>query len=75
MAARSPDHARLGEAIRRERIRQGLTLEELAHRAALNPRYVGGVERGEINAATANLLKLVRGLGVTLADVARAADL
>jgi transcriptional regulator with XRE-family HTH domain len=72
---KSAEHRRLGQVLREERLSHGLTLEDLGHRASLNPRYLGAVERGEINVALANLLRIVTTLDATLADVARRADL
>ncbi|MGI8730461.1 MAG: helix-turn-helix domain-containing protein, partial [Solirubrobacteraceae bacterium] len=44
----SAEHARLGTALRTIRKEKQLTIEELAGKAKLNPRYLAGVERGEI---------------------------
>lgn len=71
----SPQHARLGGALRAIRKDQDLTIEEAANGAGLNPRYVAGVERGEINIAMANLLKIVGALDTSLVAVAQRADL
>ena len=59
-------------AIRRDR---GLTIEETAGRAGLNPRYLAGVERGEINIALTNLLKAATALQTSLVAVAQRAEL
>ena len=58
----SPDHARLGRAVRELRARRGLSQEELGFRAGLHRNYVGAIERGEINPTFRVLLKLERGL-------------
>lgn len=71
----SAEHARLGAALRTIRKEKGLTIEESADRADLNPRYLAGVERGEINVAIANLLKAVDALDSSLEVVARRAGL
>jgi len=42
------------------RTEQGLTIEETAGRAGLNPRYLAGVERGEITIAVTSLLRTIR---------------
>ncbi len=57
------------------RIEHGLTIEETAGRAGLNPRYLAGVERGEINVAVANLLKTIAALDSSLLAVAQRAGL
>jgi transcriptional regulator with XRE-family HTH domain len=71
---RSPEHFALGAAIRAERQRLGLTQEALGDRADLQARYLGGVERGEINVALENLLRIVNALDTTLEELARRAQ-
>jgi transcriptional regulator with XRE-family HTH domain len=70
---KSAQHARLGCALRAIRTERGLTIEETAGRAGLNPRYLAGVERGEINIAVTNLLKTIAALESTLVAVAQRA--
>lgn len=72
---KSAQHARLGRALRAIRTEQGLTIEETAGLAGLNPRYLAGVERGEINLAISNLLKTVSALDSSLMAVAQRAQL
>lgn len=40
---------RLGENVRRWRLKRGLSQEEFAHRSDLHPTYVSGVENGRRN--------------------------
>lgn len=54
-----------GERVRSERKTQGLSQEELAHRAQLDRSYVGGVERGERNLTLVNIVALATALDVT----------
>lgn len=49
---------RLGERVRAERIRLGMSQEELAHSAGLHRTYVGSVERGERNISIGSLFVL-----------------
>ena len=71
----SPSHAfnpsllALGEAIRRIRKNQGLSQEELAHRAGVDRAYVSGIERGAHNVAVINLCKIAKALNVTVAMI------
>jgi len=70
----SPAHAALGRAVRQLRAERDLSQEELGQRAGLHRNYVGGVERGERNAAWAALLRLAAGLGVPLAELVAQAE-
>lgn len=72
---KSDQHARLGAALRGIRAERGLTIEETAGLAGLNPRYLAGVERGEINIAVTNLLKAIAALDSSLVAVAQRANL
>lgn len=65
----SPEHARLGRAVRELRARRGLSQEELGNRAGLHRNYVGAIERGEINPTFRVLLKLERGLQLPLSEI------
>jgi len=65
----SPEHARLGRAVRELRARRGLSQEELGYRSGLHRNYVGAIERGEINPTFRVLLKLERGLALPLSEI------
>lgn len=54
----------LGNNIRAERLKIGLSQEALADKADLDRSYVGGVERGERNVSLINIVRLARALGV-----------
>ena len=56
----------IGERIRNERNRRGLTQEELAERAGLHNTYIGQIERAEKNATLITLAKIADGLEVPL---------
>jgi transcriptional regulator with XRE-family HTH domain len=51
------------------RLRQGLSQEQLAHRADLDRSYVGGIERGERNISLDNIYRIARALEVPPADL------
>ena len=53
-----------GRAVRRRREALGLTLEELAERAALSPNYIGTVENGRRDPSLSTILALAKGLRV-----------
>jgi transcriptional regulator with XRE-family HTH domain len=45
----SQDLTKLGNRIREQRKKLGLTQEDFAHKAEIDRSYIGGVERGERN--------------------------
>ena len=59
----------IGRNIRRFRLEDGLTIEELAFRAQLHPNYLGDVERGKRNPAIINLKKIADGLKRPLTEL------
>jgi transcriptional regulator with XRE-family HTH domain len=64
----------VGDALRRIRLKAGLSQEELARRAGVHRTYVGGVERGERNPTVVTLRKLADGLGVKPEEILREAE-
>lgn len=64
MPPRSPQHSAFGAAVRQLRERDELSQEELGYKTGLHRNYIGGVERGELNASLASIIKLAGGLGV-----------
>lgn len=71
---RSPEHAALGEAIRRLRMQADLSQEQLAERAETDITQIGGLERGTRNPSYSTLLRLSKALDVRVADLAQLAD-
>jgi len=71
MSARPSRPARLRFAanLRRERLAQGISQEELADLAELHRTYVGSVERGERNISIDNMESLAKALGLPLEDL------
>jgi transcriptional regulator with XRE-family HTH domain len=61
----------IGEAVRKYRLRSGLTQERLAEKADLHPVYVGEVERGEQTVSVHALLRIAKALGVRVRDLVR----
>lgn len=49
---------KLGEKIRKLRIKRKFSQEELAHEAQLGRGYYGRIERGEQNVSVQNLIKI-----------------
>ena len=58
--------ALLGQQIRRLREVKNLSQEEFAGLADIDRAYFGGIERGERNVATLNLIKIADALNVEL---------
>lgn len=59
----------LGQRIRAERLRQGMTQEQLAEAAEVHPTYIGQVERGEKNMTILTLEKILIALGLCFTDI------
>ncbi|MFC2065071.1 helix-turn-helix domain-containing protein [Chloroflexota bacterium] len=59
----------VGMNIRKERIRQGLSQEELAIKAGVHRTYIGMIERGEKNTTLISLGKIAKGLGITISKI------
>ena len=55
--------SRLGSNLRRERTVRGLTQEQLAERAELNPRTLQKIEAGDITILVTTLVRLREALG------------
>jgi transcriptional regulator with XRE-family HTH domain len=61
----------LGEAIRKQRLRLGLTQEQLAERADLHWTYISGIERGQRNVSIMNLHNIASALEVRVRDLVK----
>ncbi len=59
----APDLKKLGENVRRERVRRRLTPEQLAERAELAVRTLQKIEAGKINVLTTTARRLRAALG------------
>ena len=56
---------KFGQKIRSERLKQGLSQEELAAKAGVHRTYIGMIERGEKNITLINIGKIAKALGLT----------
>lgn len=56
----------LGLSIKLERVRRGLSQEELAERAGLHRTYIGMVERAERNITVVNLALIAKALNTSI---------
>jgi transcriptional regulator with XRE-family HTH domain len=71
---RSPEHASLGEAVRRLRLEAELSQEQLAERAGTDLTQIGGIERGVRNPSYTTLLRLAAALETSVGELASLAD-
>ena len=61
----------LGEAIRAERIKAGLSQEQLAEKADLARNYIGNIERAEYKVTVEALARIARALKLSVSDLTR----
>lgn len=71
---RSPEHAALGEAVRRLRLEAGMSQEQLAERAGTDLTQIGGIERGVRNPSYTTMVRLAAALETTVGKLATLAD-
>jgi len=57
---------KFGEKVREERLKQGLSQEELASKAGVHRTYIGMIERAEKNITLENIEKIAKALGLSL---------
>lgn len=61
----------LGQRVRELREQRGFSQEDLGMKAKIHRTYIGSVERGEQNVSIINIERIVRALGVSLAELFR----
>jgi len=61
--------ANLARRLKYYRLKLGLTQEELAEKAALNPRHVQKLESGELNVTIGTLVSIALALDITLTEL------
>lgn len=59
------DYKKLGENIRKERLKQSLTIEDLAFKADITPNYLGKIERAQTKLSLETLIKISNALNLT----------
>jgi transcriptional regulator with XRE-family HTH domain len=78
MTPRTPQQPRsqaaLGEAIRELRGKQGNSQEALAEKAGITKNMLSLIERGEGNPSWTTLRGIAKGLGVSVAELAKRAE-
>lgn len=60
---------KFGTAIRKARIKAGLSQEKLAERANLHRTYIGMIERAEKNITLINIEKICKALDLSISQV------
>lgn len=59
----------VGERIRYERKSAGLTQEELGEKAELSYKYIGELERGQVNVSLDTLYRIATALEITIGEL------
>ena len=66
---------KLGNAIRCERNKLGISQEKFAEKSGFHRTYIGHVERGEKNITVVGLLKIAKTLGISTSELLQKAGL
>lgn len=61
----------IGKKIQELRTQAGLTQEAFADRAQMHRAHLGEIERGEVDISLSSLMKIAKGLGVTISTLTR----
>ena len=66
----SEAHKKIGENIKKIRIKQGLSREELAFRIGVSGSYIGMIERAEYDFKVSKLINIANSLNVKISELA-----
>ena len=66
---KSPILEVFGQNVRRLRVEQGLSQEQLADKAGLHRTYIGMIERAEKNITLCNIERIAKALEVNIKDL------
>lgn len=58
-----------GDKVRNERLKLGISQEELAYRSGVHRTYIGMIERAEKNITLINIEKIAKGLDISIKDL------
>ena len=61
--------ARFGQKVREQRLKQGLSQEELAAKAEVHRTYIGMIERAEKNITLQNIAKIAKALEIPISKL------
>ncbi|MBA4348680.1 MAG: transcriptional regulator [Thermodesulfovibrio sp.] len=59
----------LGKRIRTLRKLKGLTQEELGEKSGISYKFIGEIERGEVNPSLNSLIQIAKGLGMHISEL------
>lgn len=59
---------KFGQKVREERVKLGLSQEELASRASVHRTYIGMIERAEKNITLENIQRVCKALNLKIGD-------
>lgn len=71
---KEPILVKFGKQVRKVRLKQGLSQEELAEKAGLHRTYIGMIERAEKNITLLNIEKLAKALDISIVDLLKIND-
>jgi len=74
MSATEPDQPALGAAVRAVREDKGISQVQLAAATGLVQSWISETERGRRNPSWSNVVRLARGLGVTVGELVTRAE-
>lgn len=60
---------KFGQRVKDERLKQGLSQENLAIKAGVHRTYIGMIERAEKNITLINIEKIAKALGMSISDL------
>lgn len=69
MDMKSESLRRLGKRIRKLRLQQGYSQEKLAEKCGFDRTYISLIERGRRNPSFVNLMKLAKGLDISVSEL------
>src|SRR4051812_3206945 len=64
-----PEPSRIGERLRAERQRRGMTVREIARRVGVSPSLISQIERDKVNPSVGTLWGIVTVLGLHMGDL------
>jgi len=59
---------KFGQKVREQRLKLGLSQEELASRSGVHRTYIGMIERAEKNITLQNIERIAKALNISIAD-------